>query len=104
MQVVKVKLAISKRLRELYQVDPVDYMLAICRNDALRELFSPGKSGSFFYLTRDDRFMIKTVKKSEVKVLIRMLPSYYRHMSRISFKLCGLMADKMGDMLPRVQA
>lgn len=55
-------------LRELFQVDPADYMLAICGNDALREFSSPGKSGSFFYLTQDDRFMIKTVKKSEVKV------------------------------------
>ncbi|KAL6217177.1 hypothetical protein ACLB2K_010394 [Fragaria x ananassa] len=73
---------VFRRLRELFQVDPADYMLAICGNDALRELSSPGKSGSFFYLTQDDRFMIKTVKKSEVKVLIRMLPSYYRHMSR----------------------
>lgn len=43
-------------------------MLAICGSDALRELSSPGKSGSFFYLTQDDRFIIKTVKKSEVKV------------------------------------
>lgn len=57
-----------RRLRELFTVDPADYMLAICGNDALRELSSPGKSGSFFYLTQDDRFMIKTVKKSEVKV------------------------------------
>ena len=43
-------------------------MISICGNDALRELSSPGKSGSFFYLTHDDRYMIKTVKKSEVKV------------------------------------
>ena len=57
-----------RHLRELFQVDPADYMLAICGNDALRELSSPGKSGSCFYLTQDDRFMIKTVKKSEVKV------------------------------------
>lgn len=49
-------------------MDPADYMLAICGNDALRELSSPGKSGSSFYLTQDDRFIIKTVKKSEVKV------------------------------------
>lgn len=55
-------------MRELFQVDPADYMLAICGNDALRELSSPGKSGSYFYLTQDDRFIIKTVKKSEVKV------------------------------------
>ncbi|XP_057974772.1 phosphatidylinositol 4-phosphate 5-kinase 1-like [Malania oleifera] len=73
---------VFRHLRELFQVDPADYMLAICGNDALRELSSPGKSGSFFYLTQDDRFMIKTVKKSEVKVLIRMLPSYYQHVCR----------------------
>ncbi|MCE3051784.1 hypothetical protein HAX54_050795 [Datura stramonium] len=73
---------VFRHLRELFQVDPADYMLAICGNDALRELSSPGKSGSSFYLTQDDRFMIKTVKKSEVKVLIKMLPSYYQHVCR----------------------
>ncbi|XP_058006070.1 phosphatidylinositol 4-phosphate 5-kinase 1 isoform X2 [Hevea brasiliensis] len=70
---------VFRHLRELFAIDPADYMVAICGNDALREFSSPGKSGSFFYLTQDDRFMIKTVKKSEVKVLIRMLPSYYQH-------------------------
>ncbi|KAL8059733.1 hypothetical protein ABFX02_03G106000 [Erythranthe guttata] len=73
---------VFRHLRELFQVDPADYMLAICGNDALRELSSPGKSGSFFYLTQDDRFMIKTVKKSEVKVLIKMLRSYHKHVCR----------------------
>ncbi|CAL5368913.1 unnamed protein product [Camellia sinensis] len=70
---------VFRHLREMFAIDPADYMLAICGSDALRELSSPGKSGCFFYLTQDDRFMIKTVKKSEVKVLIRMLPSYYQH-------------------------
>ncbi|QHO29994.1 hypothetical protein HN873_025217 [Arachis hypogaea] len=73
---------VFRQLRKLFQVDPADYMLAICGNDALRELSSPGKSGSYFYLTQDDRFMIKTVKKSEVKVLLRMLRSYYQHVSQ----------------------
>jgi len=59
---------VARHLRKLFNVDPADYMMAVCGNDALRELSSPGKSGSFFYLTQDDRFMIKTVKKSEVKV------------------------------------
>jgi 1-phosphatidylinositol-4-phosphate 5-kinase len=44
-------------------------MLSLCGDDALRELSSPGKSGSFFYLTNDDRYMIKTMKKAEVKVI-----------------------------------
>lgn len=57
-----------RTLRKLFKVDPADYMLSICGDNALRELSSPGKSGSFFYLTSDDRYMIKTVKKSEVKV------------------------------------
>ena len=52
----------------MFGVDPADYMLAICGNDTLRELASPGKSGSCFFITQDDRFMIKTVKKGEVKV------------------------------------
>ncbi|KAL9268922.1 Phosphatidylinositol 4-phosphate 5-kinase 1-like protein [Drosera capensis] len=73
---------VFRHLRELFQIDPADYMMAICGSDALRELSSPGKSGSCFYLTQDDRFMIKTVKKSEVKVLVRMLKSYYQHMCR----------------------
>jgi len=57
-----------RHLRELFGIDPADYMLAICGNDTLREMSSPGKSGSFFYLTQDDWFIIKTLKKSEVKV------------------------------------
>ncbi|CAL0305248.1 unnamed protein product [Lupinus luteus] len=73
---------VFRHLRKLFDIDPVDYMLAICGNDALREMSSPGKSGSFFYLTQDDRFIIKTLKKSEVKLLIRMLSSYYQHVSQ----------------------
>ncbi|KAJ8648514.1 hypothetical protein MRB53_001537 [Persea americana] len=70
---------VFRTLRMLFKVDAGDYMISICGNDALRELSSPGKSGSFFYLTNDDRYMIKTMKKSEVKVLLRMLPAYYSH-------------------------
>ncbi|KAG8363712.1 hypothetical protein BUALT_Bualt19G0050900 [Buddleja alternifolia] len=70
---------VFRTLRKLFKVDPADYMMSICGNDALRELSSPGKSGSFFYLTNDDKYMIKTMKKSEVKVLKRMLQAYYNH-------------------------
>lgn len=62
------RILIFRTLRKLFKVDPADYMISLCGNDALRELSSPGKSGSFFYLTNDDRYMIKTVKKAEVKV------------------------------------
>ncbi|KAL5554271.1 hypothetical protein UlMin_041672 [Ulmus minor] len=52
-----------------------NYMISICGNDAFQELSSRGKSGSFFYLTYNDRYMIKTIKK----VLLRMLPAYCKH-------------------------
>ncbi|KAK6147092.1 hypothetical protein DH2020_018004 [Rehmannia glutinosa] len=59
---------VFRNLREMFKIDAADYMMSICGNDALRELSSPGKSGSVFFLSQDDRFMIKTLRKSEVKV------------------------------------
>lgn len=61
-------LSSCRNLREMFKIDAADYMMSICGNDALRELSSPGKSGSVFFLSQDDRFMIKTLRKSEVKV------------------------------------
>ncbi|XP_051149708.1 phosphatidylinositol 4-phosphate 5-kinase 1-like isoform X2 [Andrographis paniculata] len=97
---------VFRHLRELFRVDPADYMLAICGSDALRELSSPGKSGSFFYMTQDDRFMIKTLKKSEVKALIKMLPSYYQHVRRyensLVTKFYGVHCVKSGGLKTRL--
>ncbi|CAI9097927.1 OLC1v1034451C1 [Oldenlandia corymbosa var. corymbosa] len=73
---------VFRNLREMFKIDTADYMMSICGNDALRELSSPGKSGSVFFLSQDDRFMIKTLRKSELKVLLRMLPSYYHHVQK----------------------
>ncbi|CAA2973395.1 phosphatidylinositol 4-phosphate 5-kinase 9-like [Olea europaea subsp. europaea] len=52
---------VFRNLREMFKIDAADYMMSICGNDALRELSSPGKSGSVFFLSQDDRFMIKTL-------------------------------------------
>ncbi|XP_073277945.1 phosphatidylinositol 4-phosphate 5-kinase 9-like [Primulina huaijiensis] len=73
---------VFRNLREMFKIDAADYMVSICGNDALRELSSPGKSGSVFLLSQDDRFMIKTLRKSEVKVLLQMLPNYHSHVRR----------------------
>jgi 1-phosphatidylinositol-4-phosphate 5-kinase len=70
---------VFRHLREMFKIDAADYMLSLCGDDALRELLSPGKSGSVFYLSHDDRFMIKTMKKSEVRVLLDMLQGYHHH-------------------------
>ncbi|CAL1398288.1 unnamed protein product [Linum trigynum] len=70
---------VFRNLREMFKIDAADYMMSICGNDGLRELSSPGKSGSIFFLSHDDRFMIKTLRKSEVQVLLKMLPDYHHH-------------------------
>ncbi|KAG4945334.1 hypothetical protein AAZX31_15G044600 [Glycine max] len=70
---------VFRNLREMFKLDAAEYMMSICGDSGLRDLSSPGKSGSIFYLSKDDRFVIKTVNKSELKVLLSMLPKYYRH-------------------------
>ncbi|KAI9161895.1 hypothetical protein LWI28_021812 [Acer negundo] len=96
---------VFRTLRKLFKVDPADYMISICGNDALRELSSPGKSGSFFYLTHDDRYMIKTIKKAEVKVLLRMLSAYYNHVrafeNTLVTKFFGLHCVKLTGSIQR---
>ncbi|XP_052305335.1 phosphatidylinositol 4-phosphate 5-kinase 1 isoform X2 [Populus trichocarpa] len=79
---------VFRHLRELFAIDPVNYMLAICGSDALREFSSPGKSGSFFYLTQDDRFMIKTVggQKTRFVVMGNLFCSEYRIHKRFDLK------------------
>ncbi|GFY98136.1 phosphatidylinositol- 4-phosphate 5-kinase 5 [Actinidia rufa] len=91
---------VFRTLRKLFKVDAADYMLSICGNDALRELSSPGKSGSFFYLTNDDKYMIKTMKKSEVKGALKdalgLLQSQYTIHRRFDLKgsSLGRITDK----------
>ncbi|XP_024388541.1 phosphatidylinositol 4-phosphate 5-kinase 9 [Physcomitrium patens] len=70
---------VFRHLREMFKIDAADYMISLTGDDALRELVSPGKSGSVFYLSHDDRFIIKTMKKAEVKVLLSMLAAYHSH-------------------------
>ena len=70
---------VFRKLRTRWEVDPADFMLSLCGDQALRELSSPGKSGSVFYLSHDDRFIIKTMRKSEMSSLKSWLHQYYKH-------------------------
>lgn len=45
----------------------------------LSELGSPGKSGSFFYFSRDYKYIIKTIHHAEHKFLRKILKDYYNH-------------------------
>jgi 1-phosphatidylinositol-4-phosphate 5-kinase len=47
----------------------------------LSELGSPGKSGSFFYFSRDYKYIIKTIHHGEHKFLRKILKDYYNHVT-----------------------
>ncbi|KAF9045989.1 SAICAR synthase-like protein [Hymenopellis radicata] len=64
---------------EHFHLDPADYLLSLTSKYILSELGSPGKSGSFFYFSRDYRFIIKTIRHSEHKFLLSVLKQYYNH-------------------------
>ena len=71
-----------RHIRERFGVDAPEYMVSICGDSSLRELGTPGKSGAVFYLTEDNKFLIKTVSKKESKFLRHVLPNYYHYVMR----------------------
>lgn len=70
---------VFRHLRELFKLDPADYLMSLTSKYIVSELGSPGKSGSFFYFSRDYRFIIKTIHHSEHKQLRKILKDYYNH-------------------------
>ncbi len=50
--------------------------MALC-NESLVELANSGASGSLFYVTNDDEFIVKTVQHKEAEFLQKLLPGYY---------------------------
>uniref|UniRef100_A0A669E215 Phosphatidylinositol-4-phosphate 5-kinase, type I, beta b n=1 Tax=Oreochromis niloticus TaxID=8128 RepID=A0A669E215_ORENI len=67
--------------RDLFGIKPDDYLYSLV-NEPLIELVNPGASGSLFYLTSDDEFIIKTVQHKEAKFLQRLLPGYYMNLNQ----------------------
>jgi 1-phosphatidylinositol-4-phosphate 5-kinase len=71
---------VFRELREdVFHIDPADYLVSLTEKYILSELDSPGKSGSFFYFSRDYRFIIKTIHHSEHMFLLRILKNYHHH-------------------------
>ncbi|XP_063698818.1 phosphatidylinositol 4-phosphate 5-kinase type-1 alpha isoform X3 [Culicoides brevitarsis] len=67
--------------RDLFGIQPDDFMMSMC-SQPLRELSNPGASGSIFYLTSDDEFIIKTVQHKEGEFLQKLLPGYYMNLNQ----------------------
>ncbi|XP_066139429.1 phosphatidylinositol 4-phosphate 5-kinase type-1 alpha isoform X3 [Euwallacea fornicatus] len=67
--------------RDLFGIQPDDFLMSMC-DSPLRELSNPGASGSIFYLTSDDEFIVKTVQHKEGEFLQKLLPGYYMNLNQ----------------------
>ncbi|KYQ93877.1 putative phosphatidylinositol phosphate kinase [Tieghemostelium lacteum] len=68
------------KLRELSNVDNLSYVYSICKS--WNEVSTPGKSGSIFFFSADNQYVLKTIPKREAKLLRELLPEYYEHIKR----------------------
>ncbi|XP_049890247.1 phosphatidylinositol 4-phosphate 5-kinase type-1 alpha-like [Epinephelus moara] len=67
--------------REMFGIRPDDYMCSLC-NEPLIELSSSGASGSLFYVSSDDEYIIKTVQHKEAEFLQKLLPGYFMNLNQ----------------------
>lgn len=91
--------------RELFGIKPDDYLYSLCK-EPLIELSNPGASSSWFYLTSDDEFIIKTVQHKEADFLQKLLPGYYMNLNQnprtLLPKFYGLYCIQCGGVTLRV--
>lgn len=59
---------VCRLIQELEGLDHDDYIHSICTDETLKKL-SSGKVGTVFHISNDNRFLIKILRKSEIKVL-----------------------------------
>ncbi|XP_014206871.1 phosphatidylinositol 4-phosphate 5-kinase type-1 alpha [Copidosoma floridanum] len=67
--------------RDLFGIQPDDFLMSMC-SAPLRELSNPGASGSIFYLTDNDEFIVKTVQHKEGEFLQKLLAGYYLNLNQ----------------------
>ena len=58
--------------------------------------------GGVFFFTRDGTYMVKTIKKEEAKILLKMLPMYHKHMKKygrtsLLTRFCGMYGVRVYD-------
>jgi len=85
---------VFRHVRSTFKQDPSVYLMSLTSKYILTQVGSPGKSGSFFYFSRDYRYIIKTIHHAEAKFLRKTLQQYYEHVesnpNTLITQFCGL--------------
>lgn len=74
------------KFKEIMEIDGISYndMIYSLKVDINRDRIfkagqGSGKSGSFFFFSHDNKFLIKTLKGQEKKVMLDMLDDFISH-------------------------
>jgi len=71
-------------------VNPADIMKSLSIEDNIDSVFKSGEglgaSGSFFFFSKDNRFLIKTCSTYEREILINMLDPFIEHLKSVNNK------------------
>lgn len=59
----------SRLIQELENIDNDDYMMVVCSDETIKQVTSTMRPGNMFLFSNDTRFAIKTLRKSELKVM-----------------------------------
>ena len=105
------KVNLFKRLFDFSRLD-VKTLIESLNPEMNREMVfnsgeGAGKSGSFFFFSHDKRFIIKTMRKREVKTFLQILPQYVDYLLKNPFsmiaKIFGVyIVEKQGVGVVRV--
>ena len=96
---------IFRLLRDIFTIQKSDYLKSLgielmvfnlifgslC---TLKQMSSSGSSGSIFFKSHDERFIVKSLPNHEKNTLLRILPDYFAHMQHnpdtLMTRFCGL--------------
>ena len=68
---IDAKALFCRHILRIGNIDFADYMPSICCGETLSAVFAPGKCGSLTFSSKDDRFVLKSLKKSEMRVTMK---------------------------------
>ncbi|XP_066918861.1 phosphatidylinositol 4-phosphate 5-kinase type-1 beta-like [Clytia hemisphaerica] len=71
--------AAFRYFRDLFGIEPSDFLISLA-NEPIKEIGNPGASGSLFFVSNDDMFIVKTVQHKEATFLQQLLPGYYMNL------------------------
>lgn len=70
-----------KYFRRLFQIKTKNFLHSMC-SEPLRQLECSGCSGSAFYVTHDDAYILKTAQQREGDFMLKLLPGYYLNLTQ----------------------